>query len=56
MTTVLERDVTQMISTLRDILDRVQEADAAETDVRLTGRPSRRPHDMERRSNFDIGP
>ena len=52
-TSVPERDVSQLITALRDILDRVQEAFAEETDVRLTGRGSRRPHDTERRSNFD---
>src|ERR1039457_4627135 len=53
LTSVPERDVSQLITALRDILDRVQEAFAEETDVRLTGRGSRRPHDTERRSNFD---
>lgn len=53
LTSVLERDVTQLISTLHDILDRAQEAGAEDTDVRLTGRASRRPHDTERRSDFD---
>jgi hypothetical protein len=53
MTSVLERDVSQLIAALRDILDRVQEVGSAETDVRLTGRGSQRPHDTERRSTFD---
>jgi hypothetical protein len=52
-TSVPERDVIQLITALRDILDRVQEGFAEETDVRLTGRGLRRPHDIVRRSNFD---
>jgi hypothetical protein len=47
----LERDLTQLMSALRDILDRLQDAGAAGTDVRLTGRDSRRPRETERRSN-----
>lgn len=53
MAALPERDVPQLVSALRDILDRIQEAVAEETDVRLTGRGSRRPHDTERRSSFD---
>jgi hypothetical protein len=53
MTSVLERDVTHLISTLRDIQERFHEAGAEETDVRLTGRATPRPHDAERRSDFD---
>jgi hypothetical protein len=52
MPPLLERDVTQLLSALRDILERLQETGAEETDIRLTGRGSR-PHDAERRSNFD---
>jgi hypothetical protein len=54
--TSLERDLTQLISALRDILDRLQDAGAAETDVRLTGRASRRPHATERRSDNPPAP
>ena len=43
--TSLERDLTQLIPALRDALDRLQEAGAAETDVRLTGRGLRRPQE-----------
>jgi hypothetical protein len=48
--TSLERDLTQLSSALRDILDRLQDA-GADTDIRLTGRGSRRPNETERRSN-----
>jgi hypothetical protein len=51
MPPLVERDVTQLLSALRDILERLQET-GAQTDVRLTGR-GLRPHDAERRSNFD---
>jgi hypothetical protein len=54
--TSLEGDLTQLISALRDILDRLQDAGAAETDVRLTGRGSRRPQETERRSNLPPTP
>jgi hypothetical protein len=43
--TPLERDLTQLLPALRDILDRLED-----TDVRLTGRAPRRPHETERRS------
>src|SRR5580704_10536561 len=48
-TTPREQDLPQLVSALRDILDRLQ--DAGETDVRLTGRGSWRPRDTERQSN-----
>jgi hypothetical protein len=44
----LERDLTQLSAALRDILDRLQDARSAETDVRLTGRASQRPLDVRR--------
>jgi hypothetical protein len=45
-----ERDLTQLVSTLRDILDRLQ--DEGETGVRLPGRGSWRSRDTERQSNI----
>jgi hypothetical protein len=48
-----KRDVDQLVSALRDVLDALQDAAGAEADVRLTGRPSPRRQDAERRSDFD---
>jgi hypothetical protein len=48
-TTPRDRDLPHLISTLRDILDRLE--NAGETDVRVTGRGSWRPRDTEPQSN-----
>jgi hypothetical protein len=52
--TSLERDLTQLSSALRDVLDRLQEA-GVETDIRLTGRGLRRAGETERRSSPPTG-
>jgi hypothetical protein len=52
MTSVPQRDLAELTAALREILDRIEEAGGDETDVRLSGRGSRR-RDTEQRSNFD---
>ena len=48
-----ERDVTRLVTALRDVLDVLQDAGAAEADVGLTGHGSSRRQGAERRSDFD---
>jgi hypothetical protein len=48
-----KRDVDQLVSVLREVLDALQDAASAEADVRVTGRASPRRQDAERRSAFD---
>jgi hypothetical protein len=54
VTSLPERDLTQLVAALRDILDRLQDATGADTDVRLTGRGAQRTHDPEDRGDFEV--
>lgn len=47
-----ERDLTQLIGALRDVLDGLEDAVGAESDVRLTGRGVQHRHDSESRGDF----
>jgi hypothetical protein len=51
---VSERDLTQLVATLRDLLDRLQDAAGSDADVRLTGRGTQRTHDPEDRGDFGM--
>jgi hypothetical protein len=53
LVSVPERDVSQLITALRDVLEALQDAGAAEADVQLAGRPSPRRQDAERRGDFE---
>jgi len=48
-----ERDLTQLVAALREILDRLQDAAGDDADVRLTGRGAQRTHDTDIRGDFE---
>jgi hypothetical protein len=48
-----ERDVTQLVTALRDVLDALQDAGATDAAVGLAGRASRRGQDTGLRSDFE---
>lgn len=49
-----ERDLTQLLGALRDILERLQGTAGLDEDVRLTGRGAQRTHDLEGRGDFEV--
>jgi hypothetical protein len=49
-----ERDLTQLIATLRDLVDRLRDAADSDADVRLTGRGVQRTRDPEDRGDYGI--
>jgi hypothetical protein len=53
LTSLPEREVTQLIAALRDILDGLQDAFGADADIRLTGRGAQRAHNPEGRGDFE---
>ena len=49
-----DRDLAELVATLRDLLDRLQDAAGSDADIRLTGRGGQRTHDPEDRGDFEI--
>jgi hypothetical protein len=49
-----ERDLTQLVAALRDVLQKLQQTAGADTDVRLTGRGAQRTHELEGRGDFEV--
>lgn len=49
-----ERELTQLVAALRDILERLQDTAGSDADVRLTGRGTQRTHDLEGRGDFEV--
>jgi|GEM_PF-6060666 len=50
-----ERDVSELVAVLRDVLERLEDVAGVESDVRITGRAVHRPHDPQRRSDLEPG-
>jgi hypothetical protein len=50
-----ERDVSDLVAVLRDVLERLEDVAGVESDVRITGRAVHHPHDPQRRSDIEPG-